>query len=95
MCLKDKKIRINYVKKEFRNLTFLFLVNNSSLEGVYKFALNKKFLNKNKNFFKTQVKNRCVVSLRSRSPLRSFHLSRVSFRAQASAGLMLGVKKSS
>jgi ribosomal protein S14 len=93
--LKDKKIRINFSKKEFKNLTFLFLLNNSYLDETSRFLVSKKFLGKNKNFFKSQVKNRCVTTLRSRSPLSDFHLSRVSFRRQASAGLLLGIKKSS
>lgn len=93
--LKDKKIRINYNRKEFKNLAFLFLVNEPSLDPVSRFSLNRKFLTKNKNFFKTQIKNRCAISLRSRSPLRDFHLSRIAFRFQASSGLLLGVKKSS
>jgi len=93
--LKDKKIRFFLKNKEVKNLTSLFLINNSSIEPVYRFAINRFFLKKNKDSFRSQVKNRCAVTLRSRSPISDFHLSRISFRSQASAGLLLGVKKSS
>lgn len=93
--LKDKKIRLNFSNKEFYNLPFLFLMSNVSVDDVYRFSLSKKFSSLNKNFFKTQIKNRCTVSFRSRSPLRNFRLSRIVFRGFASSGALLGVKKSS
>jgi ribosomal protein S14 len=93
--LKDKKIRQNFNNKEFRTLPLLFLMSNVSVDGAYRFSLSKKFLSFNKNFFKTQAKNRCTVSLRSRSPLRTFRLSRIVFRGFASSGALLGIKKSS
>lgn len=76
-------------------MAFLFLVNNINVDSTHRLFLNKKFLNKNKNFFKSQIKSRCVESFRSRSPLRDFHLSRVVFRMSASRGALLGIKKSS
>ena len=66
-----------------------------SLDKIYRFALIKRYNSLNTRFFKTQIKNRCVLSLRSRSTLRKFRLSRIAFRAFASSGLLLGVKKSS
>ena len=93
--LKDKLIRLNYSKKEVKVLPFSFLVNDVSLDPYCKFYINKKFLFRNKNFFKSQIKNRCVLSLRSRSPLTRFRLSRIKFRSLASNGALLGVKKSS
>jgi ribosomal protein S14 len=93
--LKDKKIRQSYNNKEFRTLPLLFLMSNVSVDSAYRFGLSKKFLSFNKNFFKTQAKNRCTVSLRSRSPLRAFRLSRIVFRGFASSGALLGIKKSS
>jgi ribosomal protein S14 len=93
--LKDKKIRLNFNNKEFRTLPLLFLMANVSTDSVYRFGLSKKFSSFNKNFFKTQAKNRCTISFRSRSPLRVFRLSRIVFRGFASSGALLGIKKSS
>ncbi len=76
-------------------LPFLFLLNNCAFEPIYRFNLSKKLVYINKNSFKTQIKNRCVLSLRSRSPIKNFRLSRVAFRALASNGGLIGIKKSS
>lgn len=81
--------------KEFKNLVFLFLRNTEFVDASSKLLFVKKHGLLNKKFFKSQIKNRCVVSLRSRSTLRDFHLSRVVFRSHASSGKLLGIKKSS
>lgn len=93
--LKDKKTRLGWCNSELRSLPFSFLIKGASLDGTYKFFLVKKNLSTAQRFNKTKIKNRCVTSLRSRSVLRSFRLSRIVFRVSASSGLLLGVKKSS
>ena len=86
---------MNFHRDEFKNLSMLFLLNNCLLDQTSRFSLNKKFLSYKKKFFKTQIKNRCFLTFRSRSPIRDFRLSRIAFRSLASTGLLLGVKKSS
>lgn len=48
-----------------------------------------------RNASPSRVVNRCVVSGRRHGYLRRFHLSRITFREMASAGLLPGVTKSS
>lgn len=43
----------------------------------------------------TRLINRCKISGRRRAFMRRFHLSRISFRELASAGMIPGVTKSS
>lgn len=43
----------------------------------------------------TRLINRCAVSGRRRAFMRRFHLSRISFRELANAGMIPGVTKSS
>jgi small subunit ribosomal protein S14 len=43
----------------------------------------------------TRLVNRCAVSGRRRAFMRRFHLSRISFRELANAGMIPGVTKSS
>jgi len=93
--VKDKKVRSAYATRESGNLAFLFFQNTAFVDLPTKLLINKKYGLLNKRFFKSQVKNRCVVSFRSRSTLRSFRLSRVIFRSYASGGKLLGIKKSS
>jgi small subunit ribosomal protein S14 len=93
--LKDKQFRVNFKNVELSNLPLLFLLKNSNVDRLTKFLILKSFTKKNKRNYRTQIKNRCVVTLRARSPLKLFHVSRILFRSFASSGLLLGVKKSS
>lgn len=93
--LKDKNFRKSFKNLELVNLPSLFLLKNSNLDDLNKFLILKSFLRKNKRGYRTQIKNRCAMSLRARSPLKLFHISRIMFRSFASNGLLLGVKKSS
>ncbi len=43
----------------------------------------------------TRLVNRCAISGRRRAFMRRFHLSRISFRELANAGMIPGVTKSS
>jgi ribosomal protein S14 len=93
--LKDKIFRKNFKNSELSSLPLLFLLNSNNVDNLTKFSILKSFIKKNKRNYRTQIKNRCVVTLRSRSPLKLFHISRILFRSFASGGLLLGVKKSS
>ena len=48
-----------------------------------------------RNSSPSRLKNRCQVTGRSRGYMRKFGLSRITFREQASLGLLPGVRKSS
>jgi small subunit ribosomal protein S14 len=93
--LKDNKFRKNFQNLELSNLPLFFLLNTNHVDTLTKFLVLKYFAKKNKRNHRTQIKNRCVVTLRSRSSLKLFHISRILFRSFASNGLLLGVKKSS
>jgi ribosomal protein S14 len=80
---------------ELSNLPLVFLLKSSNVDNLTKLLVLKSFTRKNKRDYRTQIKNRCAVTLRARSPLKLFHISRILFRSFASGGLLLGVKKSS
>ena len=48
-----------------------------------------------RNSSPTRLKNRCLVTGRSRAYMRKFGLSRIQFREMAALGLLPGVRKSS
>jgi ribosomal protein S14 len=93
--LKDKNFRKNFKNSELLKLPLLFLLNTNSVDNLTKFLILKAFVKKNKRNYRTQIKNRCALTLRACSPLKLFHISRILFRSFASSGLLLGVKKSS
>lgn len=47
------------------------------------------------NSSKTRIRNRCVLTGRSRSVWRTFRISRIQLRKLALEGLLMGVKRSS
>jgi small subunit ribosomal protein S14 len=93
--LKDKIFRKNFKNAELSKLPLLFLLRNNNIDNLTKFLILKSFTKMNRKNYRTQIKNRCVVTLRARSPLKLFHISRILFRSFASSGLLLGIKKSS
>ena len=93
MFVKDKIYRIGYLNSEVKNLKYKFLISNQFLSSGVKFFIFKKTV-KNK-FFKTLPHNRCLLTGRSRSCLKFFHVSRIKFREMALSGSFVGVKKSS
>ena len=88
----DLKNRIFFKKTEIsqKKLTFLLI--------YCKSKIFKKVLKNNydyNNYYKTKIKNYCVLSGRSRGIIRKFRISRILFRALGSKGFFFGLKKSS
>ena len=92
---KDTIIRKLVSKNELKRLQYKSIIKNQnlSLNDRYKF-INK--LNKlNRNTSRIRIKNRCVVTGRSKGIYSMFRLSRIKFRELAWQGLLPGVKKAS
>jgi ribosomal protein S14 len=92
--IKDSKIRKEFKKKE---------VLNTSLKFVYTNYFNKnknsskieQFINfKQKNFSKTKVVRRCILTNRARGSIRPYNVSRVKLRELLQFGIIPGYKKS-
>ena len=77
----------NFEKEQLINKILskqIFIINNESkeLKDIYHRGVKR-----------TQIKNICYLSGRTRGVLRSFRLSRITFRTLASKGLLTFVKK--
>ena len=95
ILLRDKIIRRSFFKKESLKLALKFLYLNRRLPVQYRWKvlfLLKNLSLKNSPF---KIKNRCVQTGRSKSVIRNFRLSRISFRERAVFGQLLGVVKKS
>lgn len=98
--IKDNKNRIffskfEYFKKVYKILLINFLNNTNFIEKRRYFF--QKLLNiqyKMNKISKTQVKNRCILTNRSRSVLRHYSLSRIKMRELLRFGILPGYKKS-
>ena len=92
---RDQQRRVLFAKHEWLRLYYKCAIKNLSIaadaRAQYVHHLNKM----PRNSSLTRVRNRCVLSGRSRGVHRFFKLSRIKCRELASQGLLMGVCKSS
>jgi small subunit ribosomal protein S14 len=95
-AIRDQKRRLQLLKFELKRLQYKSLSQDrrslpSDLRYEYSFKLSKL----PRNSSKTRIRNRCIVTGRSRSVYKLFRVSRIVFRELASQGAIAGVKKAS
>lgn len=93
--LKDKKKRELFCKHEKKRLVFKSIVRDEKLPDMIRWKASLKLARLPKNSSKVRVRNRCVITGRSRSVSRHSRISRIVLRDLASMGLMNGISKSS
>lgn len=101
MSFKAKKYRDVFkrrkaAQKELVYGTKLALINNQLAPEQLRQQLFNAFVKSHKRTAVfARAKNRCLVTNRSKSVIRFFRMSRITFREKARAGQLLGVKRSS
>lgn len=92
---KDKNRRNIFSLLEKKKIILNHIINNLKLsENIRNFAyLQLNHISKISTI--TKIKNRCVLSNRSRAVYRKFKLSRIFLKNYALQGLIMGVKKAS
>jgi len=93
LLLKDYKRRYLYSKYEKKKIILKYIQNNLNLSKDIRIKAYNKINTLPVNSSITRIKNRCVLTNRSRSIYRKFKLSRLMFRKLASEGLIPGVSK--
>lgn len=97
--IKDNKKRSLFFKlenlKKIYKIIFIAILNKKKYRAKQKFLYIKLLKLKQiiGRISKTQLKNRCLVSNRSKSIMRPFFLSRIKMREYINAGLLPGYKK--
>jgi len=91
----DNQKRKLYEKKVIEKNVLKSLLLNSSIDEDLKKKLRYQLNNLPRNSCKTRIRNRCVLTQRSRSVYSKLKLSRIAFRKLASQGLLTGFYKSS
>lgn len=92
--IKDLKIREGYKKTEVLNLTLKFLSTNFLNKNKNTPRCNAFAAIKTKNFSKTKIVRRCIMTNRSRGSIRPYNISRLKLRELLQFGIMPGYKKS-
>lgn len=88
---RDKKRRNLFKEYEEKRLVLKSLQRLNPLDTRIQQSLNDLPHNSSK----TRIRNRCVLTGRSRSVWRSFRISRIQLRKLALEGVLMGVKKAS
>lgn len=90
---RDNINRKNYYKTEISRFFFKTFVSDKRLKFNVRFFVRFAFLYRRKCAL-VKIRNRCLLTGRSRFVLRYFRLSRASFRDLARFGFISGIKKS-
>lgn len=92
---RDKKRRKLVEKYELKRLELKNIINSTSLPIKIRWEATLKLSKLPRNSSKVRLRNRCVITGRSRGVYRDFKMSRIMFRQLASNGELSGVRKSS
>ena len=89
-----KRIKL-YEKYKAKHAKLLKQANNKKLSPDEQYQARLKLSKIPRNASKVRIRNRCVLTGRSRGVYRKFKLSRIVFRELASIGHIPGITKSS
>ena len=96
LYIKDKNRRNIFSRLEKKRIVLNYILKNINLtKDVREQAFLQSRLLFSKGVAITKIKNRCVLSNRSRAVYRKFKLSRIFFKQYALQGLIMGAKKAS
>jgi small subunit ribosomal protein S14 len=82
-----------FKSEEKKRLILKSITNNLQFEKKIRWKIQKKNLEFSNNSSLTRIKNRCILTGRSRSIYRFFKLSRIQLRKLVSEGKLPGVSK--
>lgn len=94
---KQKKKNINqrylFDQQEKKRLILKAIIQNFYFSPSIRWKIQKKYFLLSANSSITRIKNRCILTGRSRSVYRFFKLSRIQLRKLASEGCLPGLSK--
>jgi len=93
--IKDIKKRGLYIKTELAQRALKIICFSFDYSFIYYAVLKKSFIPKKDLYFKTSIKNFCIVTGRSRAIHKKFKVSRILLRELSSKGYFFGLKKAS
>jgi ribosomal protein S14 len=91
---RDKVIRQRAFKAEFMVRSYKYLLNNKQVDRNKRFLLSFIFVTKNiSKYFRTKVRNYCVITKNPRWVFRRLHLSRQQLKKSMTKGNLMGMRK--
>jgi small subunit ribosomal protein S14 len=95
LAIKDKKKRLVFAKNEYKRLQLLAIANNMLLPIEVRFKARLSLTELPRDGSITRVRNRCVLTGRSRGVYSKFRLSRIKIRELMSQNKIPGLRKAS
>jgi small subunit ribosomal protein S14 len=92
---KDKQRRKLINKYELKRLSLKSILSNCSLPITFRWKAGLQLSELPKNSSKIRLKNRCILTNRSRGIYGGLRVSRIELRSLSGAGKISGLKKSS
>nr|NP_943670.1 ribosomal protein S14 [Chara vulgaris]AAP92193.1 ribosomal protein S14 [Chara vulgaris]QXT44739.1 ribosomal protein S14 [Nitellopsis obtusa]WAK98773.1 ribosomal protein S14 [Chara vulgaris] len=93
--IRDQKRRLLVAKYELKRMQYKAICQDRALPNQIRYEYTLKLAKLPRNSSKTRVRNRCILTGRSRSVYKLFRVSRIVFRELASRGALYGINKSS
>jgi ribosomal protein S14 len=93
--IKDQNNRFRYKILEKQKLVLKSVIHNENIDEKVRINAYLKLQKLDFNSSISRLKNRCVLTNRSRAVYRKFKISRLVFRRLAVSGKLSGVKKAS
>jgi ribosomal protein S14 len=93
--IKDKNRRVKYSVIEKKRLILKYIFNNLKLSQKIRDNAYLEYLTLSIDSSITKIKNRCILTNRSKGIYKKFKISRIFFKKIALEGNLPGVKKAS
>jgi ribosomal protein S14 len=93
--IKDYKKRLEYKNKEILRLKYLMIKNNNILPLNLRLLANNKLALDSKTGERSKIRNRCILTGRSRGIIKEWQISRIKFKLLADQGLIPGIRRAS
>lgn len=93
LIIKDYKLRKNFFYKENKILIFKSLLRNTNINENIRQIIQLKFNLFLNNTFSSRIKNRCILTGRSRGLITKYRISRLSFREYVEQNYLLNIVK--
>lgn len=91
----SKRVRKMVASKKAKRLELKSIVMNKELPSEERFVAQLKLASMPRTSSATRIRNRCMITGRSRGVYRKFNISRIMLREMVADGLLPGVRKAS
>lgn len=90
---KNKLYSLMWCKKELKQISYKYLIFNKQVKKELKRVLNYFSIKNMPKYFKTRIRNYCIISENPRWVFQKIYYSRQEFKKAVTVGIFMGIKK--